>query len=70
MKLTKKEQLFMNLLEKEGIVWQFDNIYLITKDKKGYEKVIAYKSWNIAYDLVEKGMIKVSPENKFGWVKV
>jgi hypothetical protein len=69
MKLTKKEQLFMDVLEKEGIVWQFDNIYLITKDKKGYEKVITYKSWNIAYDLVEKGLIKVSPENKFGWVK-
>jgi hypothetical protein len=69
MKLTKKEQLFMDVLEKEGIVWQFDNIYLITKDKKGYEKVIAYKSWNIAYDLVEKGLIKVSSENKFGWVK-
>ena len=69
MKLTKKEQLFMDVLEKEGIVWQFDNIYLITKDKKGYDKVITYKSSYIAYDLIEKGLIKVNPENKFSWVK-
>ena len=69
MKLTKKEQLFMDVLEKEGIVWQFDNIYITTKDKKGYDKVIAYKSSYIAYDLLEKGLIKVNPENKSSWVK-
>jgi len=69
MKLSKKEQLFMNLLEKEGVVWVFDYILLDTKDKKGYDKVIGYKSWNIAYDLVNKGLIKVNPENKSSWVK-
>jgi hypothetical protein len=69
MKLTKKEQLFMDLLEKEGVVWVFDYILLDTKDKKGYDKVIGYKAWNIAYDLVNKGLIKVNPENKSSWVK-
>jgi hypothetical protein len=47
MKLSKKEQLFMELLEKEGVVWQFDYVYLTTKDKKGFDKVIAYRAWNI-----------------------
>jgi len=69
MKLTKKEQLFMELLEKEGVVWQFDYVMFNTKDKKGFDKVIAYKAWNIAYDLLEKGLIKVNPKNNFGWVK-
>jgi hypothetical protein len=69
MKITKKEQLFMELLEKEGVVWVFDHILLDTKDKKGYDKVIGYKAWNIAYDLLKKGLIKVNPDNKSGWVK-
>ena len=69
MKVTKKEQLFMELLEKEGVVWVFDYIFFETKDKKGYDKVIAYKAWNIAYDLIKKGLIKVNPENPSSWVK-
>jgi len=69
MKITKREQLFLDKLEKEGVVWNFDYILLDTKDKKGYDKVIAYKSWNIAYDLIEKGLIKVNPENPSSWVK-
>ena len=40
-----------------------------TKDKKGYDKVIGYKAWNIAYDLIKKGLIKVNPENPSSWVK-
>jgi hypothetical protein len=69
MKLSKKEQLFMELLEKEGVVWQFDFVYLTTKDKKGFDKVIAYRAWNIAYDLLAKGLIQVNPKNNFGWIK-
>ena len=69
MKLSKKEQLFMELLEKEGVVWQFDYVYLTTKDKKGFGKVIAYRAWNIAYDLLAKGLIQVNPKNNFGWIK-
>ena len=69
MKITKREQLFLNKLEKEGLVWNFDYILLETKDKKGKDKVIAYKSWGIAYDLIEKGLIKVNPENKSSWIK-
>lgn len=69
MKITKREQLFLDKLEKEGVVWNFDYILLDTKDKKGYDKIIAYKSWNIAYDLIEKGLIKVNPENESSWVK-
>ena len=41
-----------------------------SKDKKGKDKIIAYKSWGIAYDLIEKGLIKVNPENKSSWIKV
>lgn len=70
MKITKREQLFLDKLDKEGVVWNFDYILLYTKDKKGYDKIIAYKSWNIAYDLIEKGLIKVNPENASSWVKV
>jgi hypothetical protein len=69
MKITKREQLFLDKLEKEGVVWNFDYIFFNTKDKKGYDKVIAYKSWNIAYDLIEKSLIKVNPENASSWVK-
>ena len=69
MKITKKEQLFMDLLEREGVVWQFDYVLLETKDKKGRDKIMTYKAWNIAYDLLEKGLIKVNPDNKSSWVK-
>ena len=69
MKLTKKEQLFMELLEKEGVVWQFDYVLFNTKDKKGFDKVIGYKSSFIAYDLIEKGLIKKNPENPSSWIK-
>ena len=47
----------------------FDYIFFETKDKKGYDKVIGYKAWNIAYDLIKKGLIKVNPENPSSWVK-
>ena len=69
MKVNKREQLFLDKLEKEGVVWNFDYIFLETKNKKGQDKVIAYKSWGIAYDLIEKGLIKVNPENKSSWIK-
>jgi hypothetical protein len=69
MKLTKKEQLFLDQLEKNGVVWNFDPIYLETKDKKGFDKVIGYKSSFIAYDLIEKGLIKKNPENPSSWIK-
>lgn len=59
----------MDLLEREGIVWQFDYVLFETKDKKGRDKIMTYKAWNIAYDLLEKGLIKVNPENKSSWVK-
>ena len=59
----------MDLLEKEGVVWQFDYVLLETKDKKGRDKIMTYKAWNIAYDLLEKGLIKVNPDNKSSWVK-
>lgn len=69
MKVNKREQLFLDKLEKEGLVWNFDYILLETKNKKGHDKIIAYKSWGIAYDLIEKGLIKVNPENKSSWIK-
>jgi hypothetical protein len=50
-------------------VWNFDYILLETKNKKGQDKIITYKSWNIAYDLIEKGLIKVNPENASSWIK-
>ena len=69
MKVNKREQLFLDKLEKEGMVWNFDYILLVTKNKKGKDKIIGYKSWGTAYDLIEKGLIKVNPENKSSWIK-
>lgn len=69
MKITKKEQLFLDKLEKEGVVWDFDLIEFLTKDKKGYDKYFYYKTSYIAYDLIKKGLIKVNPENWASWIK-
>ena len=69
MKITKKEQLFLDKLEKDGVVWNFDLIEFLTKDKKGYDKYFYYKTSYIAYDLIEKGLIKVNPENWASWIK-
>jgi len=38
MKVNKREQLFLDKLEKEGLVWNFDYIFLKTKNKKDKTK--------------------------------